>query len=99
MKTLLWILALTAALNAPANSTQNCEPAPAPNLYAAPATVSELDFTSDSVTVIDRQGEAWMFYGIEEWNVGDECVCIFSDNATPEIEDDLILAVQPAFPI
>ena len=99
MKTLFMILVLNAALTSPAKSAAISEPEQAPNLYAAQVTVSELDFASDSVTVIDRQGEAWMFYGVEEWNVGDDCVCIFSDNSTPEIEDDLILSVQPAFPI
>ena len=96
MKTLALLLAMTAALATPSESTQERSEQPTQHLYAAPCIVAETASGSDLVTVIDRQGEAWSFYG-DGWNVGDECVCIFSDSSTPEIYDDLILDVQPAF--
>lgn len=46
----------------------------------------------DMVTIQATNGNIFQFYAYgSDWCVGDGCVCIMSDNGTPEIADDIIL--------
>ena len=49
-------------------------------LYKKMTIVVETNRQSDVVTVIDKNGELWEFYGVEDWFVGDYCLLTFIDS-------------------
>ena len=58
-------------------------------IYSAPMTV---EYTADGLTyMVDNQGYEWIYEGEIE---NTEVEVILSDNGTPEIEDDIILAIK-----
>lgn len=58
-------------------------------IYSAPMTV---EYTADGLTyMVDNQGNEWIYEGEIE---NTEVEVILSDNGTPEIEDDIILAIK-----
>ena len=58
-------------------------------IYVSPMTV---EYTADGFTyMVDNQGYEWTYEGEIE---NTEVEVILSDNGTPEIEDDIILAIR-----
>lgn len=84
------ILAITTALlaiNPFASKTET--------YYPALAVVTETNTETDSVTIMTLpDGNLWDFSGVEDWSGGDLAVCIFSDNGTPDLQDDEIITVR-----
>lgn len=65
-----------------------------PSLYPMMCVVTEVDYTTDTVTLTDFNGFEWQFVGIEDWDTGDVCSCIMNNNGTPLIFDDEIIEVR-----
>lgn len=64
------------------------------NLYPHAAVVVEVDDVGDRVYVSDYNGEVWMFYGSEDWLVGDIAAMVIDNMGTPEIAGDRIISVR-----
>ena len=64
------------------------------NLYPHAAVVVEVDDVGDCVYVSDYNGEIWMFYGAEDWTIGDIAAMIIDDCGTPEVAGDKIVSVR-----
>lgn len=60
-----------------------------PQRYSTYATVVEID--RNVITVVDDDGNSWMYYSKEITLKGDLIRLIFNDNATDKIEDDKII--------
>lgn len=80
MKKLILPLFIALALTSCANKT-----------YTRSMTVTEINNATDTVVLIDTEGHEWAFYGVENWLVGDKCVCTMDDNGTKDITDDAIV--------
>ena len=63
------------------------------NIYPVAGVVTEVDRETDTVT-FSTYGNAFSFYGCEDWEVGDGIAAIMSDNGTEEIYDDEIISVR-----
>lgn len=63
-------------------------------LYANCGTVTAIDRENDSVTFTDSTGHAWMFSGVEDWQLGDTVAAIMNDNGTTNVTDDIIVSVR-----
>lgn len=81
---ILCLAMLTACAAHTEKSTEN-------HRYALTTKVIALDHESDVVTVEDFNGNAWTFYGVEDWQIGDFASLLMDNNGTPEtIYDDVI---------
>ena len=70
---------------------------PVATLYARTAKVIEVDYDTDTVTLIDGAGRLWNFTGCEDYDVGDFVSLLMSDTGTPEsILDDVIVSARYA---
>lgn len=65
-----------------------------PETYEIAGIVTELDSEADTVIVEDWRGNLWAFYGIEDWMLDDQAMLTLDDNATDEVEDDIITEVR-----
>lgn len=70
----------------------NRQTTPNNNLYPLQTTVTEINYSTDTVTVIDPSGNLWSFTGIEDWQVNDSCILIMDSNGTEDMTDDIILS-------
>lgn len=70
----------------------NRQTTPNNNLYTLQATVTEINHTTDTVTVKDPSGNLWEFSGTEDWQVNDSCTLIMDSNGTENVTDDIILS-------
>ena len=57
--------------------------------YPASAHVVEVDHESDTWAIEDAHGHVWEMTEPEDWMTGDNCSCIFCDNGTEDISDDI----------
>ena len=64
------------------------------SLYPMTTVVTDINYTTDIVTLTDFNGFEWQFTGTEDWSKGDICSCIMSDKGTPYIFDDEIIKVK-----
>ena len=64
------------------------------NPYPHAAVVVEVDDVGDCVYASDYNGEVWMFYGAEDWMIGDIAAMIIDDCGTPEVAGDKIVSVR-----
>lgn len=62
-------------------------------LYPATATVTDLDYERDIVTVENANGYTYQYYGCEDYAEGDLVSMIVYSNGTDDITDDEILMV------
>lgn len=60
------------------------------NYYALIALVVEIDRENDTMTCMDNAGNAWQFYGAEDWQEGDCASLLIWDNGTESVIDDEI---------
>ncbi len=63
------------------------------NLYPYAAVEVEVDGVGDCVYASDYNGEVWMFYGAEDWMIGDIAAMMIDDCGTPEVAGDKIVSV------
>lgn len=66
---------------------------PVATLYARTAKITEVDYTTDTVTLVDGAGRLWSFTGCEDYAVDDFVSLLMSDAGTPEsCYDDVIVS-------
>lgn len=66
---------------------------PVITLYARTAKITEVDYGTDTVTLVDGAGRLWSFTGCEDYAVDDFVSLLMSDAGTPEsILDDVIVS-------
>ena len=63
-------------------------------IYFNNCVVVEIDDSADTVKCVDTCGEAWEFYGADEWQVGDSVVLTMDTCQTQSIYDDTIISVK-----
>lgn len=64
-------------------------------IYPTSMIVTEVDYESDLVTIVDFEGRMYQFYGCEDWYENDICAVIMDDNGTTEtVYDDIILQTR-----
>ena len=61
-----------------------------PDYYALATTVCAIDRDTDVVTCEDYNGNLWEFYGVEDWQVGDNANLLMDSMDTERIYDDEI---------
>ena len=61
-------------------------------MYSSCGFVTEI--ADGLITVEDMDGNLWQFMGTDDWEVGDLCSMILSDEGTIEVYDDVILSYQ-----
>ena len=59
-----------------------------PDYYALATTVNAIDRDTDVVTCEDYTGNLWEFYGVEDWQVGDNANLLMDTMGTESIYDD-----------
>lgn len=65
------------------------------NYYGMTAIVTNISRPLDCVTIEDCNGNLWQFDGVEDYEIGDICSCVMSNNNTEDtIIDDTIVSVQ-----
>lgn len=65
-----------------------------PSEYVLRAEVVKVDLLEDYVVCEDINGEAWEFYGVDDFQQGEFVLLLMNDNATETIYDDEILDVR-----
>ena len=61
-----------------------------PDYYALATMVCAIDRDTDVVTCEDYNGNLWEFYGVEDWQVGDNANLLMDTMDTERIYDDEI---------
>ena len=84
MKTIIIIIVMLCNFLAPSVAMQS-------QLYAKSLVC--VDVSQDIATFEDRRGDIWQV-DAEDWSTGDHATAIMSDAGTPEIEDDIIVAIR-----
>lgn len=67
---------------------------PKVNYYPLTTVVSSVEHSTDTVEVEDGNRTIWVFTGCEDWQIGDTCSLIMSDNGTTNIYDDEIVKTK-----
>ena len=67
---------------------------PKVNYYTLTTVVTSVEHSTDTVKVEDGNGTIWAFTGCEDWQIGDICSLIMSDNGTASIYDDEIVKTK-----
>ena len=62
--------------------------------YPTLFVVTEVDEVSDSMLMVDFNGQLWEWYGIEDTFPGDMIAAIMDDLGTNEVYDDEIVAIR-----
>lgn len=66
---------------------------PVATLYARTAKITEVDYGTDTVTLVDGAGRLWRFTGCEDYAADDFVSLLMSDAGTPEsCYDDVIVS-------
>lgn len=89
MKAMTAILTVIAILFSTA-----CAVSAPDGFYPRTATVIEFNYMTDAVICKDCAGIVWIFYGIEDWNIGDLVSMMLYDNGTPDsiYDDEIVMA-------
>ena len=64
-----------------------------PDYYALATVVTAIDRDADVVTCEDSTGNLWEFYGVEDWQEGDNANLLMDSMDTERIYDDEICGV------
>ena len=65
-----------------------------PSEYVLRTEIVEVDLLEDCVVCEDINGEAWEFYGADDFQQGEFVLLLMNDNATETIYDDEVLDVR-----
>jgi len=79
---------VSIAITFGANTTANL------GFYPVSAQVVEVNSASNTWAIEDTRGHVWEMTEPEDWTVGDNCACIFCDNGTENIIDDIPCVVR-----
>lgn len=91
--TLVLVLILSASFLACAGdaTTAHTTTTTEGTLYSKQGQVIAIDTESDTVTLVDTQGDAWTFIGAEGWQAGDTITCTMHTQGTTDTYDDAII--------
>ena len=64
-----------------------------PDYYALATVVTTIDRDTDVVTCEDSTGNLWEFYGVEDWQEGDNANLLMDSMGTERIYDDEVCGV------
>ena len=64
------------------------------SVYPNGGIIVDLIPEEDLVVFEDGDGMSWVFYGVEDWDIGDLVACTFWDAGTEDIFDDEIIDVR-----
>lgn len=65
------------------------------SIYPNSGKIHSVDVEKDTFCIIDDAGDIWQMYGIEDWEVGDNCAMIMDTNGTENwIYDDIVLSCR-----
>lgn len=64
------------------------------NLYAIMTICTDIDYTTDTVTVVDFNGFEWQFNGVEDYDTKDIICLVMNDKGTELIFDDEIVSTK-----
>lgn len=64
------------------------------DLYPITGKVVGMDYTADTVTVEQANGNLWSFTGCDDWQLNDTCNMIMNTSGTANIYDDHIVSVR-----
>lgn len=67
---------------------------PKTSTYSELFRIISIDYTSDTVYVINANGQVFSFAGAEDWLVGDYLTAIMQDKGTDTVKDDSIVSVR-----
>ena len=84
MKAIITIIAILCNFLTPSAAMQS-------QLYAKSLVC--VDVSQGIATFEDRRGDLWQA-DAEDWSTGDHAAAIMSDAGTPEIKDDIIVAIR-----
>jgi hypothetical protein len=74
---------ITIATLSGANPTANL------GFYPMSAQVVEVNHEEDFFSIVDTRDHVWDLEEADDWMVNDNCSCIFCDNGTEDITDDI----------
>ena len=63
-------------------------------IYPQTFIVDVVDPMQDALILIDSMGNEWLWFGIEDYEVGDIVAAIMEDNGTAIIYDDAIITMR-----
>lgn len=63
-------------------------------MYPQTFIVSTTDTAQDALVLVDSAGNEWVWFGIEDYDVGDIVAAIMNDNSTKIIYDDIIITMR-----
>ena len=63
-------------------------------IYPQTFIVGTVDPMQDALILIDSMGNEWLWFGIEDYEVGDIVAAIMDDNGTEIIYDDAIITMR-----
>ena len=63
-------------------------------IYPTTMVVTDVDYSTDIVTIETSTGFQYQFEGTEDYTKGDLVSCIMYNNKTTNISDDVILTVR-----
>ena len=97
MATLLLVIVGAALLWAGLTaSSPKTSQAPKHEYYALATVVVELAPKDDLVIVEDSNGNLWAFYGVEDWQVGDNANLLMDTQDTESVYDDAVVGATYA---
>ena len=63
-------------------------------IYPQAFIVGMVDPMQDALILIDSMGNEWLWFGVEDYEMGDIVAAIMEDNGTAIIYDDAIITVR-----
>jgi hypothetical protein len=90
---IITVLLLALIINSIVFLYKNCTP-PKSSYYSKSGYIIQIDREKDEVTFVDCMGEMWVFYGAEDWLVGDGISAVMDTQGTETIHDDTIVDVR-----
>ena len=61
--------------------------------YGLIVVVNDLDYDTDTVYMVDLNGEEWMMDGCKGWHIGDVISLVMDTMGTESIYDDVIIVL------
>lgn len=62
--------------------------------YPQAFIVNAIDLAQDAIILMDSNGNEWVWFGIEDYYVGDIVAAIMDDSGTEVIYDDTIIMIR-----
>ena len=63
-------------------------------IYPQTFIVDMIDSAQNALVLVDINGNEWIWFGVEDYDVGDIVAAIMDDNGTEIIYDDAIITIR-----